>query len=79
MLRTESGVTVLKIAEYIENPESVHWSNVYSWVNKVPIDGNTNEFQYIFVAHYTTLLPDNLLDTTMTANKGSNYLHDDYS
>ena len=36
-LRTGSGVTVLKIAKYIENSESVDWSKVYPWADKVPI------------------------------------------
>ena len=49
IIRTGSGVTVSKIAKYIENSESVDWSKVYSWANKVPIGAKTKEFQYKFV------------------------------
>ena len=48
MLRTASNVTVPKIAKHIENPDSIDWSKVYSWANKVPIDTKTKEFQYKF-------------------------------
>ena len=34
MLRTGSRVTVSQTAKYIENPESVDWSKVYSWAAK---------------------------------------------
>ena len=39
MLRTEPGVdvTVPKLAKFIENPDCVHRSKVYSRANKVPI------------------------------------------
>ena len=49
ILSIGSGVTVPKIAKCIENPESVHWSKVYSGANKVPIATKTKEFQYKFV------------------------------
>ena len=49
MMRTGSGVTVSRIAKYIENPGCVDWSKVYSWANKVLIDTKTKEFQYKFV------------------------------
>ena len=45
MLGTGSGVTVVKIAKDIGNPEIVLWSKVYLWANKVPIDTKTKEFQ----------------------------------
>ena len=48
-LRTGSDVAVPKIDKYIENLESVDWSKVYSWANKVPIDTTTKDFQYKFV------------------------------
>ena len=49
MLRTGSGVTVPKIAKYVENTESVDWRKIYSWANKVPADTKAKEFQYKFV------------------------------
>ena len=49
MLTRRLSVTVPKIAKYIENPESVDWSKVYSWANTVPINTETKEFQYKFV------------------------------
>ena len=40
---------VPRIAKYLQNSDTILWSNVYRRANKVPLDTKTKEFQYKFL------------------------------